>query len=231
MPRRRVVLLALLCAGLGAGTPSSAAAAGRRDARAFTKATLAFDLARGRAIGRAERLGDARRGNAMPCLATLRTAPAARRKELFRLYFTWVSAGYFTEDEPIFVRWVGALKRISTSDAELRRARTSIGRQLTFARSVYGQGRRFCSPVDAWAQAGWTAAGRPTPVRRLRELSPGADAPRRAAGIRAAAGVLRSRGGEGGQLAASVLREGIDEPDESVIKAGDPIVALLTSDS
>jgi hypothetical protein len=230
MPRRRVVLLTLLCAGLGAGGPSTAAAAVRPDARAFTKATLAFDLTRGKAVGRAERLGDARRGNAMACLETLRAAPAARRKELFRLYFTWVSAGYFTEDEPIFARWVDALKRVSTSDPELRRARTSIGRQLAFARSVYGQGRRFCSPVEAWAQAGWTAAARPTPVRRLRELAPGADAPRRAAGIRAAAGVLRSRGGEGGQLAASVLREGIDEPDESVIKGGDPIVALLTSD-
>lgn len=229
MSRRRAVLLALLCAGLGAGSPSPAAAR-QLDARTFTQATLSFDLARGKAVGRAERRGDARRSNALPCLETLRAAPARRHKELFTLYFTWVSAGYFAEDEPIFARWVQRLKRRATSDAELRRARTSLGRQLEFARRIYGQGRRFCSPVEAWAQAGWAAQARPAPVRRLRKLAARADSPRLTAGIRAAAGVLRSRGGEGGQLAASVLREGIDEPDESVIKSGDPIVALLTSD-
>ena len=228
MPLRRCVLLALLCAGLGAASPGAAAPGSQLDARAFTKATLAFDLARGRAVGRAERRGDARRRNAIACLNTLRGAPAARHRELFSLYFTWVSAGYFAEDEPIFARWVGALKRVSISDAELRRARASLGRQLELARRTYGQGRRFCSPVEAWAQANWATRARPTPVRRLRELSAGADSPRLASGVRAAARVLRSRGGEGGALAASVLREGIDEPDESVIKSGDPIVALLT---
>jgi len=228
MPRRRVVLLALLCAGLGTGSPSPAAA-GQLDARAFTRATLSFDLARGKAVGRAERRGDARRSNALPCLETLRAAPARRHKELFALYFTWVSAGYFAEDEPIFSRWVQRLKRGAASDVELRRARASLGRQLAFARRTYGQGRRFCTPVEEWAQANWAARARPAPVRRLRELSAGADSPRLTSGIRGAAGILRARGGEGGQLAASVLREGIDEPDESVIKSADPIVALLTS--
>jgi len=227
MPCRRVILLALLCAGLGAGSPS-ATAAERADARAFKQATLAFDLARGRAVGRAERRGDARRQNAIACLETLRAAPAARRRELFALYVAWVSAGYFAEDEPIFSRWVQRLKRSATANGDLRRARASLDRQLAFARRTYGQGRRFCSPVEAWAQAGWADAARPVPVRRLRELSADADSPRLTAGIRAAAAVLRSRGGEGGQLAASVLREGINEPDESVIKGDDPIVALLT---
>ena len=227
MPRRRVVLLALLCAGLGAGSPSSATA-GQLDARAFTRATLAFDLARGRAVGRAERRGDARRRDASACLETLRAAPAARHRELFALYVSWVSAGYFAEDEPIFSRWVQRLKRSATSDGDLRRARGSLGRQLELARRTYGQGRRFCSPVEAWAQAGWATSARPTPVRRLRELSAGADSPRLTSGIRAAAAVLRSRGGVGSALAASVLREGINEPEESVIKGGDPIVALLT---
>lgn len=228
MPGRRIVLLALLGAGLGAASPS-ATAAGRLDARAFTQATLAFDLARGKAVGRAERRGDERRRTATACLETLRAAPASRHEELFSLYFAWVSAGYFAEDEPIFSRWVDRLKRGAASDADLRRARASLSRQLEYARRTYGQGRRFCSVVEAWAQASWAAAARPAPVRRLRELAAAADSPRLVAGIRAAAGVLRSRGGEGGKLAASVLREGIDEPEESVIKSGDPIVALLAA--
>lgn len=227
MVRRPLVLLALLGAAIGLSSPSAAAAAGRADARAYTKATLAFDLSRGNAVGRAERRGDVRRRNATACLETLRAAPADRREELFALYDAWVSAGYFAEDEPIFNRWVRALKRISTSDAALRRARTSLGRQLEFARRSYGQGRRFCSPVEAWAQAAWSAEATPTPVRRLQELSGGKNSSRLRSGVRAAAEVLRSRGGEGGKLAAAALREGIDEPDERVISGDDPIVALL----
>jgi len=227
MARRPFVLLALLCAAIGVASPSHAAAAGRADARAYTKATLAFDLARGNAVGRAERRGDARRRNATACLETLRAAPAERREELFALYVAWVSAGYFAEDEPIFERWVRALKRVSTADAALRRARTSLGRQLELARRSYGQGRRFCSPVEAWAQAGWSPEARPTPVRRLQELAAGASRSRLRSGLRDAAEVLRARGGTGGKLAAAALREGIDEPDERVISGDDAIVALL----
>ncbi len=226
MLHRPLLPLALLCAALCVAAPS-AVAAGRGDARAFAKATLAFDLARGNAIGRAERRGDTRRRDALGCLDTLRAAPAERREELFGLYVAWVSAGYFAEDEPIFTRWVRSLKRVSTSDPALRRARISLGRQLQVARRIYGQGRRFCSPVVAWAQAGWSDAAAPAPVRRLRELKARAGSARPTAGVNAAARVLRSRGGQGGKLAASVLREGIDEPDERVIQGDDPIVALL----
>jgi hypothetical protein len=230
MPRRPLLVLALLCTGLGVATPG-ATAAGRADARAFTKATLAFDLARGNAIGRAERRGDARRRNAAVCAETLRSAPPERREQLFALYVAWVSTGYFVEDEPIFTRWVRALKRISTSDSALRRARISLGRQLAAVRSSYGQGRRFCSPVEAWARAGWSEEATPAPVRRLRRLEAVTGSRRPNAGVTAAAAVLRSRGGQGGKLAAAALREGIDEPDERVIQGDDPIVALLTGDA
>lgn len=222
MPRCTLALLALLgCLAV----PGTATAASRPDARAFTRATLAFDLARGKAVGRAERRGDARRRNAMACLETLRAAPAERREELFLLYFTWVAAGYFTEDEPIFARWVRALKRVSTTDPALRQARISLGRSLVAARAFYGQGRRFCTPVEEWARAGWAPAARPRPLRRLRVLDR-KPVPKR--GISDAARQLRSQGGQGGQLAASVLREGIDEPDELVVQRDDPIVMLLS---
>ncbi len=226
MPRRLLLLAVLLSTGLLVGTPG-AAAASHPDARSFRRATLAFDLARGKAIGRAERLGDARRRNAMACSETLRAAPDARRAELLRFYLTWVGAGYFTEDEPIARRWVHALERVSTSDAALRAARTSLRRQLARTRAAYGQGRRFCSPVVAWAADGWTAEARPTPLRRLRQLAAGARPSRLGAGVNAAARVLRARGGKGGELAADVLRDGIDEGDEIVIQRDDPIVALL----
>ncbi|MCW3011794.1 MAG: hypothetical protein JWO90_2198, partial [Solirubrobacterales bacterium] len=38
---------------------------------------------------------------------------------------------------------------------------------------------------------------------------------------------LRASGGEGGELAASALRAGIDEPDAVVLERDDPVVALL----
>lgn len=225
--RRCLLLLALTALALGAHSPS-AGAASRPDARAFTKATLAFDLKRGKAIGRAERRGDARRRTATACLRTLRQAPARRREELFRLYVTWVGAGYFTEDEPAFARWLRALARIPTTDPALRRARTTLGRQLTRARATHGQGRRFCTPVEDWARAGWTEGARPRPLRRLAELDPrAARSSRLLAGISAASRILRSRGGEGGALAGSVLREGVDEPDEQVIQGDDPIVKFF----
>ena len=227
MRRRLLIVITVACAALGSAA-GGAGAAGRSDARAFTTATLAFDLARGRAGGRAERLGDTRRANAATCLETLRGAPAERREELFRLYFTWVSAGYFTEDEPIFARWVRALKRVSTTDPALRGARAALGRQLTAARRIYAQGRRFCTPVEAWARAGWTVAGRPTPVLRLRKLASLTADPQLRRDLSAAARKLRSTGGQGGALAASALREGIDEGDDRVVEAGDPIVALLS---
>ena len=231
MHRRLLTVIAVTCAtvasaAIGAG---GAGAAGRSDARAFTTATLAFDLARGRAGGRAERLGDTRRANAATCLETLRGAPAERREELSTLYSTWVGAGYFAEDEPIFARWVRALKRVPTTDPGLRRARAGLGRQLTTARRIYAQGRRFCTPVEAWARAGWTVAGRPTPVLRLRKLARLTADPRIRRDLSAAARMLRSAGGQGGALAASVLREGIDERDERVVEAGDPVVTLLSN--
>jgi hypothetical protein len=216
-----VLLLGALAAAPGAG------AATRADARAFAKATLAFDLARGRAVGRAERRGDERRVAARGCLTTLQAAPAARHAELLGLYRSWVAAGYFAEDEETFARWVRALKRVPTRDAALRSARASLGRQLTAARSVYGQGRAFCAPVERWAVGGWGAASRPTVVRRLKELRTSLRRAPLRAGIARAADRLRASGGEGGELAASALRAGIDEPDAVVLERDDPVVALL----
>ena len=220
---RRVALLVLLATSLIA--PAGAAGAPRTDVRAFAKATLAFDLARGKAVGRAERLGDQRRSDAKACLDVVRAAPARRHDELYTLYFTWVSAGYFTEDEPIFARWSSALRRITTRDRSLRSARDSIGRQLTRARSVHGQGQAFCEPVAAWAAGSWKASATPPAVLRLGELAAAGSAP--VAGITATARLLKSSGGRGGSLAADVVRDGVDEPDESIVKAGDPFVALL----
>lgn len=225
MPRRAVAILVLLCATLA--TPAAAHAATRPDARAFTKATLAFDLTRGKAVGRAERRGDIRRRNATQCLETLRAAPSRRRDELYVLYLTWVSAGYFAEDQPIFDRWVRALRRIPTDDPALQRARTTLERQLSTARAIFGQGRRFCSPVEAWAQAGWKERATPPAVQRLESLLKGMGIDRLRSGVNPAARVLGRLGGEGGALAADVLRSGIDEPDSIVVKRDDQIIALL----
>ncbi len=224
---RLLAVIALAGAALAPGA-GAARTTGRSDARAFTTATLAFDLARGNADGRAERLADARRANAATCVETLHSAPAARRDELLRFYFTWVGAGYFTEDEPIFARWVRGLKRVPTTDPGLRRARAGLGRELVAARRVYAQGRRFCSPAEEWARAGWTRAARPAPVRRLAELASLKPDPRLRRDVTAAARVLRTAGGEGAALAASALRKGIDERDDRLIEAGDPVIAVLS---
>ncbi len=229
-PRRPAWLLALATLAL-LGSPALApprAAAARADARGFTRATLAFDLARGRAIGRAERRGDARRRQATACMATLQDAPSALRPDLFALYVTWVGQGYFTEDEPIFARWVRDLGRIRTQDVVLRRARAALRRDLRRARARYAQARRFCSPVEAWAAGGWSAEARPPALARLQALDAARDpAPERRALQRDGPKRLKSLGGSGGALAGDVLREAVDEPDEQVINGDDPVVAVL----
>jgi hypothetical protein len=119
---------------------------------------------------------------------------------------------------------VRALKRVSTRDVVLRRARTSLGRQLTLARAIYGQGKRFCSPVEAVGGHGLERGGAP----RGRAPPGRARAPGRPAGAhgRAAAAAQRGRG-SGGELASSVLQDGIDPRDPRTTRRGDPVAGLL----
>lgn len=225
MPRRLLLLLVFVAAAC----PATAAAASstRSDAHAVTKATLRFDLARGKAIGRAERRGDQRRAAALTCIETLRLAPAARRNELFGLYLTYLSAGYFAEDEPLFSRWVHTLNRVRTGDVRLRTARATLGRQLTVLRTAYAQGQAFCGPVRAWAHGGWTNGSRPGVLRRLDAFARRVAGGPPRAGVVAAGRFLEAAGGAGGALAGSVLREGISEPSDRVVKGRDPVIAVL----
>ncbi len=224
MRRRLLLLPVLLAAGL-AGPPAHAASS-RPDVRAFARASLAFDLTRGKAIGRAERRGDARRTAALACLDAVRGAPTRYQDELSLLYTAYVGAGYFEEDEPAFVRWVRALQAVRTTDPVLRRARTTLAAELGLARSTYRPADDFCGPATSWAAARWKASGTPAAVIRVKAL-----AARAAAGgpdrISAAARLVELRGGAGRQLAASVLREGIDEGEEVVVRGDDPIVRAL----
>lgn len=222
--RRRLLLLPVLAAGALALPSAAAAATSRADVRAFTTATLSFDLARGKAIGRAERRGDARRTAALTCSDTLRAAPAATHDELFALYGAYVGRGYFDEDEATFARWVQRLKAVRTSDLTLRRARNALAAHLRSARRTYTAAADFCGPVTTWAAAGWARAATPAVVTRVR-------ARKATAGpnpLNAAARLMESRGGAGRQLAGSVMREGIDEGEELVVQGDDPIVKLLS---
>jgi hypothetical protein len=226
MPCRALLLLTAALLALAA--PASGAPT-RSDVRAAVRATLAFDLARGKAVGRAERRADARRAAvANGCLDTVRSAPAAARERLRLLYVAHVGGGYFAEDEPLFARWVRRLRAIDTRDPVLRRTRAALARSLEYARRQYRYGESFCDPVGRWAAAGWAADGRPTRLKRLEGLTAGGT-PASGAALKAAARLVRSRGGEGGSLAAPVLRAGVDEPDEKVIRRDDPTVALLGS--
>lgn len=225
MPRGLLLLAILVAAAL----PPAAAAgmATRPDARAVTKATLRFDLARGKAIGRADRRGDQRRTAAQACLGTLQHAPAGRRDELFGLYLTYLEAGYFAEDAPLFSRWIRALDRVPLADARLRTARTTLGRQLAGLRRTSARGQAFCGPVRAWAHRRWKDGGRPTALKRLVALARRTAGGPPRAGLAAAARHLEAAGGPGGALAGSVLREGISEPSDRVVEGRDPVVAAL----
>ena len=230
VPRSCVVVLAVLAALLTAG-PASAAP--RADALAFTKATLAFDLSRGKAIGRAERTADQRRAAAASCVGTLDGAPAAARRNQRAAYETHVGAGYFAEEAPIAARWVRGLRRVTTRDAALRDTRSILARQLAMTRDRYRLSDDFCGPAAAWAQTGWTRASAPLAFVRARNLlaAPRESSTRRrgTSSVTKAARILRSDGGTGGALAASVLRAGVAAaPRATVLERGDPVIRALS---
>src|SRR2546423_693671 len=156
-------LALLVCAA-----PASAADS---PARRFARVTAAASRALSAAAPDAQHAADARRDAGAACLDTWRAAPQERHDDLFGLYFLDVSGALWTQDGPIFARWVNGLARIPRLSAPLRRERAAVRADMKLARAGYDHPADACAVAQRWRDAGWTQESMPPEIVRIEEYA------------------------------------------------------------
>ena len=197
-------------------------------ARSFAKLTAAAQAEFNRVAEASESAGQAAREAGAGCLTAWRAAPAARRSELFDLYFVSVGGGFFTIDGPVFARWVDALETSASIGRVpvLRGARRDLRSTLGLITRAVGLAADACATVRRWQAKGFRRGARPRAVVTLQQTFKELGAVG-SLNLAEAAAVVERNGGFAGGRAAELVAQGIDEPDSRVLVPCDPVAEIL----